>query len=324
MNALGSDVARWVAVCDTDPGARQRAGETLDVPTFEDYQTLMDECRPDVVVLATPSGLHPGQAVHAAERGVHTVTEKPMATRWSDGQRMVRAAEDAGTHLFVVKQQRYSPVVRALKRAVDQHRFGRIYAAHLNVLWTRPQHYYDLAAWRGTWELDGGVLMNQAIHYIDLLQWLLGPVESVQAFTATLARTIEVEDTAAMSLRWRCGALGSATVTMLTSPSNYEAAITIIGERGLVRLGGVACNELATWRFDSAHPDDDDLPMPTPDTECVYGSGHAPFYQNVAATLRGESSADVDGHEGLKSLEVVIAAYRSAQEGRRISLPLDL
>lgn len=323
MDAVDPAHARWVAVCDVDPGARERA-RALNVPSFESYDTMLDEVRPDVVVLATPSGVHPRQAIRAARAGVHVVTEKPMATRWSDAQRMVREAEDADVLLFVVKQQRFSPLVRALKHAIDQQRFGRIYAAQLNVLWTRPQAYYDLAPWRGTWELDGGALMNQAIHYIDLLQWLLGPVESVHAFIATLARNIEVEDTATLNLRWRSGALGSATVTMLAAPTNYEAAVTVIGERGLVRLGGVACNELATWRFDTPHPDDDELPELAMQHDCLYGGGHLPLYQNIVATLRGEAAADVDGSEGLKSLEVVVAAYRSAQEGRRISLPLEL
>lgn len=323
MAAVSELDAGWVAVCDTDEGARARAVEALDVPVFEHYDVLIDEVKPDVVVLATPSGLHPEQSVRAAEAGIHVITEKPMATRWTDGRRMVEAARVAGTKLFVVKQQRFSPLVRALKRAIEQQRFGRIYAAHLNVLWTRPQSYYDLAAWRGTWELDGGALMNQAIHYIDLLQWLLGPVESVHAFTATLARNVEVEDTATMNLRWRSGALGAATVTMLTSPANYEAAITIVGEHGLVRLGGVACNEVATWRFDTPHPDDERLPAIVGD-ECVYGSGHIPLYRNIVSTLRGTPAPHVDGAEGLKALELVVAAYRSAQEGRRISLPLEI
>lgn len=323
MAALDNDVARWVAVCDPDPGARQRAAQELDVPVLADYDTLLREVRPDLVVLATPSGLHPAQAVRAAEAGVHVLTEKPMATRWSDGQRMVAAAAQAGTALFVVKQQRYSPLIQALKRTVEAHRFGRIYSVHLSVLWTRPQQYYDLAAWRGTWELDGGALMNQAIHYVDLLQWLFGPVESVHAVTATLARNIEVEDTASMTLRWRSGALGSVNVTMLTSPTNYEAAITVVGERGLVRLGGVACNRVETWRFDEPHPDDERLSAAAHD-DGLYGRGHIPMYRNIAATLRGEATADVDGAEGLKALELVVAAYRSAQEGRRVSLPLEI
>ena len=163
----------------------------------------------DVVILATPSGLHAEQAIQVAAAGRHVMTEKPMATRWQDGKRMVHACDEAGVHLFVVKQNRRNATLQLLKRAVEKKRFGRIYMVNINVFWTRPQSYYDSAAWRGTWEFDGGAFMNQASHYVDLLDWLIGPVESVQAYTATLARNIQVEDTGVVSIRWRTGALGS-------------------------------------------------------------------------------------------------------------------
>ncbi len=315
----GSD-ARWVAVCDIDPGRRDEWSSTLDVPGFADLDDMLAAVDVDAVVLATPSGLHPSQAVAAAKAGVHVVTEKPMATRWHDGLAMVKACEDADVALFVVKQHRFNPAARAVRRAIEAGRFGRIYSVQLNLFWTRPQSYYDLAPWRGTWELDGGALMNQAIHYVDLLQWLFGPVESVHAFTSTLARRIEVEDTAAVNLRWRSGTLGAMNVTMLTHPSNFEGSLTVIGEHGTVRLGGVACSRIDTWQFaDSreAPPAEEDWSDADP-----YGSGHHPLYRNIVATLRGEDAPAVDGHEGLKSLEIVIAAYRSAQEAHRVSLPL--
>ena len=323
MDSLASTEARWVAVCDVDAEARQRARQRLDVPTYDSFDVMLERARPDVAVLATPSGLHPMQTVAAAKAGVHVVTEKPMATRWGDGKRMVEATRACGTRLFVVKQQRHGQLVQTLARTIRAGRFGRIYNVQLSVLWTRPQDYYDLAPWRGTWELDGGALMNQAIHYIDLLQWLVGPIESVDAYTATLARNIEVEDTATLSLRWRNGALGSVSVTMLAPHRNYEAALTIVGEHGVVRLGGVACNQVDTWRFDDHHADDEliaTLDAASPD---VYGSGHVPLYENIIASLRGKSADVVDGAEGLKSLELVVAAYRSAQQGRRVSLPLE-
>src|SRR5690606_18205547 len=152
--------------------------------------------------------------IKVAEAGRHVITEKPMATRWEDGKRLVQACDRAGVRLFVVKQNRRNPTIRLLKKAIDQGRFGRIYMVTLNVLWSRPQEYYDSAAWRGTWEFDGGALMNQASHYVDLLDWLIGPVQTVHAFTATLARNIEVEDTGVAAVRWRSGALGTISVTM--------------------------------------------------------------------------------------------------------------
>jgi UDP-N-acetyl-2-amino-2-deoxyglucuronate dehydrogenase len=194
---------------------------------------------------------------------------------------------------------------------------------NLNVFWTRPQSYYDSAAWRGTWEFDGGAFMNQASHYVDLLDWLIGPIESVQAYTATLARNIEVEDSGVISVRWRSGALGSMNVTMLTYPKNLEGSITVIGEKGTVRLGGVAVNEIQHWAFSEPHEDDRKVEQASYETTSVYGFGHPLYYDNVIKVLRGEALPETDGREGLKSLETLIAAYMSARDGKRVALPLD-
>ena len=203
----------------------------------------------DVVTICTPSGLHAQQTILAAEYGVNVICEKPMATRYMDGVNMVKACDKANIRLFVVKQNRLNPTLRLLKRAVKEGRFGSIKLVQLNVFWTRPQSYYDHGmGWRGTWEFDGGAFMNQASHYVDLVEWLIGPVEKVQAMTNT-TRAIEAEDTGVLNLRWRNGALGSMAVTMLTYPQNLEGSITILGEKGTVRVGGVAVNEIQTWNF---------------------------------------------------------------------------
>ena len=246
-----------------------------------------------------------------------------MATRWNDGKRMVEACDEAGVRLFVVKQNRHNTTLQLLKNAIEKRRFGRIYMVALNVFWTRPQDYYDSSKWRGTWEFDGGALMNQASHYVDLLDWLIGPVESVQAYTATLARNIEVEDTGVVSIKWRSGALGSLNVTMLTYPKNLEGSITILGEKGTVRIGGVAVNEIQHWEFAEPAAEDKQVRQATYQTGSVYGFGHSLYYDNVIRSLRGEIEPETDGREGLRSLELLIAAYISARDGRRVSLPLD-
>jgi UDP-N-acetyl-2-amino-2-deoxyglucuronate dehydrogenase len=246
-----------------------------------------------------------------------------MATRWEDGKRMVQACDAAGVRLFVVKQNRRNPTLQLLKRAVEKKRFGRIYMVNLNVFWARPQEYYDSAKWRGTWEFDGGAFMNQASHYIDLLDWLIGPVESVHSYIGTLARDIQVEDTGVMNVKWRSGALGSVNVTMLTYPKNMEGSITILGEKGSVRVGGVAVNEIQHWEFAEPDSDDESVRHASYETTSVYGYGHPLYYDNVIRTLRGEADAETDGREGLSSLELLIAAYTSARDGRRVSLPLD-
>ncbi len=317
------DRCELVAVCDVDPDASLQVSAELDVEQFTSLEALLKNSRADVVTLCTPSGLHPPQAIQVARAGRHVITEKPMATRLADGKRMVAECDDAGVHLFVVKQNRLNPTLQLLKRTITKNRFGRIHMANLNVFWTRPQEYYDQAAWRGTWEFDGGALMNQASHYIDLLDWLIGPIESVHAYTSTLQRNIEVEDTAVANVKWRSGALGSVNVTMLTYPKNLEGSITILGETGSVQIGGVAVNEVKHWEFANKDADDELAADVSYQTTSVYGLGHPVYYDNVIKALRGEEPPETDGREGLRSLETLVAMYISSRDGRRVSLPID-
>lgn len=318
-----SDNIELVAVCDIDAEALKKAEERTGAKGYQDYSEMLESSGADVVTIATPSGLHPAQTIEAAEAGLHVVTEKPMATRWADGKRMVEVCDKAGVRLFVVKQNRRNATLQMLKRAMEKGRFGRIYMANLNVFWTRPQEYYDASPWRGTWEYDGGAFMNQASHYIDLLTWIIGPVESVFSQTATLERNIQAEDTGVINLKWRSGALGSVNVTMLTYPKNFEGSITILGEKGTVRIGGVAVNEVQHWEFADSDPDDEQVMSASYETTSVYGFGHPLYYENVVNVLRGEAEPETDGREGLQSLELLIASYLSARDGRKVSLPLE-
>jgi UDP-N-acetyl-2-amino-2-deoxyglucuronate dehydrogenase len=321
--AQHSERAEIVGVCDVNTHSLQHAASVTGASPYCNLTKMLEKTSADVVALCTPSGIHSEQAIEIANAGRHVITEKPMATRWRDGLRMVRACDEANVRLFVVKQNRRNATLQLLKRAMEQGRFGRIYMVNLNVFWTRPQEYYDSAKWRGTWEFDGGAFMNQASHYIDLLDWLIGPIESIQAYTSTLGRNIEVEDTGVMSVKWRSGALGSVNVTMLTYPKNLEGSITIIGEKGTVRIGGHAVNEIKHWEFSAPHEDDEKVENVSYETTSVYGFGHSFYYDNVIKVLRGEEDPETDGREGLKSLETLIAAYISARDGCRVGLPLD-
>ena len=311
-----------VAVCDADPERAAKAGAEWNVPHFTSYERMLAEVKADVVAIATPSGLHPAQGVAAARAGLHVVMEKPMAISLTGADELVKACDTAGVRLFVVKQNRLNPPVQLLKRAVDRGRFGRIYMASCTVHWARPQEYYDQAPWRGTWEFDGGAFMNQASHYVDLIQWLMGPVESVMAKTATLARRIETEDTGIAILKFRSGALGVIQVTMLAYPRNLEGSLTVLGETGSAKIGGTAVNKIEHWQF--AEYDDDDKLVEAVETNPpnVYGLGHEGYYRNVLAVLRGEAKPDTDGRAGRKSLELILGIYESAKSGREVPLPL--
>lgn len=317
-----SDEMELVAVCDVDDEVLDKHTKMYEVNGYHLLSDMLDSEDLDIVALCTPSGIHAGQTELTAKHGVHVMTEKPMATRWQDGVGMVKACDEADVRLFVVKQNRRNSTLQLLKRAVDEKRFGKIHMVHLNVFWTRPQEYYDQAKWRGTWEFDGGAFMNQASHYVDLFDWLIGPIDKVQAMMST-TRDIEVEDTGVMNVRWRNGALGSMSVTMLTYPKNMEGSITILGEKGSVRIGGVAVNDIQHWEFEDSRDYDELIKTANYETTSVYGFGHPLYYKNVIDVMRGKTEPETDGREGLKSLELLIAAYLSARDGRTVSLPLE-
>jgi UDP-N-acetyl-2-amino-2-deoxyglucuronate dehydrogenase len=316
------DGLELAAVCDVIAERAREVGERYDVPWFESVEDMLRAVECDAVALCTPSGLHPTHGILAARAGKHVICEKPMAISLEDADALVRECDAARVQLFVVKQNRLNPAIQLLKRAVDRGRFGRIYLANTTVRWTRPQEYYDQAPWRGTWEFDGGAIMNQASHYVDLIQWLVGPVESVMAKTATLARRIATEDTGVAVLKFRSGALGVIEVTMLTYPRNLEGSITILGEKGTVKVGGTAVNRVEHWTF--ADYDDDDKLVDAAATSppTVYGFGHEGYYRNVLAVLRGDGKAETDGRAGRKSLELILGIYESAKTGRDVPIPL--
>jgi len=312
-----------VGVCDPDGERRRRAAKRTGAAAFETLDELLDAAGPELVALATANGLNPEQAVRASAAGAHVVSEKPLATRWEDGVRAVRACREADRRLFVVHQLRYNPTLQLLRETVRSGRFGSIYFVDIDIFWTRPQSYYDEAAWRGTRDRDGGAFANQCSHYVDLLRWLFGEPASVRARTATLAREIEVEDTGTLTVEWREGGLGSMSVTVLTYPENFEASVTVVGERGTVRLGGAACDTIEHWTFADERPVDDRIAEVNRETRRFYGSGHSVFYDNVFDVLRRGATPDSDSEDGLDSLELIAAAYRSAEEGRRVELPLE-
>jgi UDP-N-acetyl-2-amino-2-deoxyglucuronate dehydrogenase len=317
-----SEELELVTVCDVDASVLASHESQYGVPGYRDMAQMLIEQDLDMVALCTPSGVHPEQAILAAKHQVHVVTEKPMATRWRDGLQMVKACDEAGVHLFVVKQNRLNSTLQLLKRAATEKRFGKIHMVQLNVFWTRSQSYYDQGnGWRGTWEFDGGAFMNQASHYVDLLDWIVGPVEKVQAMMST-TRDIEVEDTGVLNIKWRNGALGSMSVTMLTYPQNLEGSITILGEKGTVRIGGVAVNEIQTWQFADESDYDEQIKKANYQTTSVYGLGHPLYYRNVVDVMRGKAEPETDGREGIKSLELLVAAYMAARDGNTVGLPL--
>ena len=313
-----------VGVCDVIEKRAKEAGQTYEVPHFKDLKKMLDTVPMDIIAVCTPSGVHPQNGILAAEQKVHVLTEKPMATRLKDADALIEACDRNHVRLFVVKQNRLNATMQLLRQAIDKGRFGKIYQASVNVFWQRPQEYYDLAKWRGTWEFDGGAFMNQASHYVDALEWLIGEPESVMAMTTTMARKIETEDMGAAVVRFRNGVIATINVSMLVFPKNYEGSITILGEKGTVKIGGIAVNKIEKWEFEEYDDDDKIVFESNYNPPNVYGYGHLGYYKNVADVLGGAAEPDTDGRSGRKSLELILGIYKSSQTGKKIALPLEI
>jgi UDP-N-acetyl-2-amino-2-deoxyglucuronate dehydrogenase len=312
---------RLAGCCDIVEGRARSAAKTHSIPYWNTrIESLLEHPDVDLVSICTPSGLHPSQGILAAQKGKDVLTEKPMGLSTDDADGLIKVCRDNGVRLFVVLQNRFNPAIQLVKRAIDAGRFGKLHMIVANVFWTRPQEYYDLAPWRGTWAMDGGAFCNQASHYVDLVQWFGGPVASVTAQTATLARRIEAEDTGSAILRFRSGCIGTLNVTMLTYPENLEGSITIIGETGTVRVGGIAVNQILDWRFDCIHEDDLLVESASNKPDSVYGFGHAAFYQSVRDSILGNRPPVIDGLEGRASLEIIQGIYQSNKLQKSVQL----
>ncbi len=321
LDALAAhrDEAEVAAVCDVVPERAKAAAEKAGgVPWFASLPEMLAAGGFDAVSVCTPSGLHPQHGTAAAEAGFHVVTEKPIGIDLPRVDRLIETCDRKGVRLFTVLQNRLNPTVELLRQALEKGRFGRQCFMQVNVFWTRPQEYYDEAPWRGTWALDGGAFMNQASHYVDLAQWLGGPVEEVVALTGTLGRRIEAEDTGAAVLRFASGAIATLNVTMLVYPKNLEGSVTLMGLRGTARVGGIALNRILQWDFDRYQDEDREVLEAGYTPPTVYGHGHTGYYRNVIEVLRGRAAPSTDGREGRRSLELILAIYRSAREGRPV------
>lgn len=313
--------AKLVAVCDIDEAKAKGFSETYGVDWFLDMDQMMARAEPDIVSVLTPSGMHSNHVVQLSKFGKHIVVEKPMALTLDDADEMIASCDEYGCRLFVVKQNRFNVPVLKLREAMEQKRFGKLVMGTVRVRWCRPQAYYDLDSWRGTWALDGGVLTNQASHHVDLLEWMMGDVESVFAVSKTALANIETEDTAIAVLKFRNGALGCIEATTATRPKDLEGSISILGETGTVEIGGFAVNQMKTWSFASEKPDDETvMENYSVNPPNVYGFGHQAYYEHVIDCLKNGNKQLIDGLGGRRSIELISAIYESVETGKEVFL----
>jgi predicted dehydrogenase len=327
---------RLVAVCDPRlDRAQAKSAEYLKalpkagVPkAYTDYRDMLVELKPDIVTIATESGYHPRIAIDCLEAGAHVICEKPMALSTADATAMNEAAKKAGKKIAVCFQNRFNAPVRKLRAAREAGRFGRMLHGMVQIRWNRNEGYYAEAPWRGTWELDGGTLMNQCTHGIDLLQWMMGEdAVRVQAQTRRFLRPIEAEDFGCAIVEFKSGAVGIIEGTADVYPTNLNETLSLFGEKGSVVIGGLAVNKIETWRFADAtavgdtedkilNPDEKDPPT-------VYGFGHEALFSDFVDAIEQDREPLVSGERGKKALEIILAIYKSQKTGQPVDLPCD-
>ncbi len=313
--------AKLVAVCDIVPIKAEKIAKQFDVPSYLDMHEMMQSVDIDVVVVLTESGNHAKHVIELSRYGKHIVVEKPMALTLDDADAMIKACDNSGCKLFVVKQNRFNVPVVKTREALEAGRFGKLVLGTVRVRWCRHQSYYDQDHWRGTWALDGGVLANQASHHIDLLEWMMGEVESVFAMSSTALVDIETEDTAVVALRFKNGALGLIEATTATRPVDLEGSLSILGEMGSVEIGGFAVNEMKVWNLiDNINEDKYVIKKYSVNPPDVYGFGHKEYYHHVVDGIENQSQHLVDGLVGRRSLELITAIYESIETGKEVKL----
>ena len=313
--------AGLVAVCDKVLSKAEAISSKYGVPAYSCYHEMMQSEKVDVVVILTESGVHAANTIDLAKYGAHIVVEKPMALTLADADAMIEACDRHGVKLFVVKQNRFNVPVVQLRNALERGRFGKLIMGTVRVRWCRPQAYYDQDPWRGTWAYDGGVLTNQASHHVDLLEWMMGDVESVFAKSKQALADIEAEDTAVVMLKFKNGALGVIEATTAIRPKDLEGSISVLGETGSVEIGGFAVNEMKTWNFSEMTDEDESvIEKYSVNPPNVYGFGHQAYYEHVVDCIQNKTPQLVDGLKGRKSLELINAIYESIETGKEVYL----
>lgn len=321
VNDLKEEV-RVVALCDIKEERAKKMGDQYNIPYYTNYHQMIQK-HPEIqiVEVLTESGNHAQHTIDLAQYGRHIIVEKPMALTLTDADKMIEACDKNACRLFVIKQNRYNPPIQKLKEAIDHERFGKIFMGTARVRWCRKQDYYDRDAWRGTWKMDGGVFANQASHHLDLLEWLVGDVESVFARSINAFAKIEAEDTGIALLKFTNGALGVIEATTATRPTDTEGSISILGEKGMVEVGGFAVNEMKIWQFEDKQSGDEEVVNKyRTDPPNVYGFGHYQYLKDIIKVIKHNKKALVDGLEGRKSLELINAIYESIETGREVIL----
>lgn len=318
------------AVCDVKPEAMEtllaKYGLEKDetIRRYTDYKELVRAEKPVLASIATESGIHAEIALHCIDAGVNVMIEKPMAMSMADADEIIRRSREKGVKVSACHQNRFNVAVQETRKALEAGRFGPLSHGSIHVRWNRDRNYYDQAPWRGTWAQDGGCLMNQCIHGIDLLRWMMGDeVEEVYGVTKRQFHDyLEAEDVGMAVVKFKNGAVGTIEGTTNVYPKNLEETLYLFGETGTVKLGGTSTNNIDVWDFADEKEADGKNKGLQEATSNVYGNGHTSLFADMIAAIEEDRTPYVDAVAGRNALEMILAIYQSAATEKPVKLPL--
>ena len=331
VKAVINNQLDFVAVCDVIPEhmeevlAKHGLEGNTTIKRYTDYKKLLEENRIDLVGIATESGLHAEIALYCIDKGVNVIIEKPMAMSIAEANEIIRRSEEKGVKVSACHQNRFNIAVQEMRNALEAGRFGRLSHGSIHVRWNRNKNYYEQAPWRGTWAQDGGALMNQCIHGIDLLRWMMGnEVDEVYGVTRQQFHDyLEAEDIGMAVVKFKNGAVGTIEGTTNVYPQNLEETLYLFGETGTVKLGGKSTNNIDVWNFADETEKDQKNKGLEEETSNVYGNGHTSLYADMISAIENDRAPYVDAYAGKNALELVLAIYKSQKEGRPVKFPLN-
>ncbi len=326
--AAKANQLEFVGICDTDPWMMHDKTVKFDldsVTQYTDYKELLEKEKPELVAIATESGKHAAIALDCIDHGCNVIIEKPIALSLSDADEIIRRAKEKGVKVCANHQNRFNRSVQKIREALERERFGKMFYGTAHIRWNRDYEYYGRAKWRGTWEQDGGALMNQCIHNIDLLRWMMGDeIEEVVGMTDQLNHPyMEAEDLGIALVRFKNGSYGVIEGTTDVYPKNLEETLYLFGQKGTVKAGGQSVNRIEEWRFSDFLDNPDEIKKEFGENPPnVYGYGHTPLYADMIDAIKNNREPYVNGEAGRRALELVLAIYKSAAEGKSVKFPL--
>jgi predicted dehydrogenase len=319
-----------VAVCDINPDNMEhvlelnRLENDSNIKRYTDYKQMIEETHPQLVSIATESGKHADIALYCIDNNINVIIEKPMAMNLKNANEIIKRSTEKNVKVAACHQNRFNVAVQKMRKALDQGRFGKISHGSINVRWNRTEGYYTQAPWRGTWEEDGGCLMNQCIHGVDLFRWMMGnEVEEVYAQTRQqFHHYLEAEDIGMSLVKFKNGTIGTIEGTTNVYPQNLEETLYLFGETGTVKLGGTSANNIDVWDFADENADDQEIKGYQEETSNVYGNGHTLLFKDMVESIEEDRAPYVDAIAGRNALEMILAMYKSQKTGLPVKLPL--